>query len=73
MDSALTFTSQHSFIGAMLLIILRTLSNILPVIPGGMIVFAAIPILGWFPAFLCNLTGLMLGKSVAFFMSRIYR
>lgn len=57
----------------MFLILLRTLSNVLPVIPGGMIVFASIPILGWFPAFLCNMTGLMLGKSLAFFLARIYR
>lgn len=73
MDSALAFTSQHLIFGAILLIFLRTLGNIFPVIPGGMIIFAAVPILGWFTAFICNLSGLMLGKSVAFFLARIYR
>lgn len=72
-NSTLEFTSQHLIVGIMLLIVLRALSNVLPVIPGGMIIFAAVPIIGWFPAFTCNLFGLMLGKSVAFFLARFYR
>jgi uncharacterized membrane protein YdjX (TVP38/TMEM64 family) len=73
MDPTLAFTSEHLFLGAILLIILRTLSNIIPVIPGGMIIFASVPILGWFPAFVCNTSGLFLGKSIAFFLARAYR
>ncbi len=73
LDSTLEFTSQHLIIGAILLVFLRALGNILPVIPGGMIVFSAIPIVGWFTAFICNLTGILLGASVAFFLARVYR
>jgi uncharacterized membrane protein YdjX (TVP38/TMEM64 family) len=73
LNSALEFTSEHLIIGAVFLIFLRTLSNVLPVIPGGMIALATIPILGWFAAFACNMTGIMLGKSIAFFLARIYR
>jgi len=73
LNSALEFTSEHLIIGAVFLILLRTLSNVLPVIPGGMIVLATIPILGWFTAFACNMTGIMLGKSIAFFLARIYQ
>ena len=73
LDSTLEFTSEHLIIGAILLILLRTLSNVLPAIPGGMIVFSTVPIFGWFVAFLCNMTGILLGASIAFFLARVYR
>lgn len=73
LNSTLQPTSEHLFIGAVLLILLRTLSNVIPAIPGGMIVFSAIPILGWFPAFICNTIGILLGTSIAFFLARVYR
>jgi uncharacterized membrane protein YdjX (TVP38/TMEM64 family) len=72
-NSALEFTSLHLVVGAIFLILLRTLSSIFPVIPGGIIIFASIPLLGWFTAFACNTAGLLLGKSLAFFLARIYR
>jgi uncharacterized membrane protein YdjX (TVP38/TMEM64 family) len=73
LSSTLEFTSQHLIIGSLLLVLLRTISNIFPVIPGGMIAFATVPILGWFVAFACNTLGIMLGASAAFFLARIYR
>ncbi len=73
LDSTLEFTSEHLIIGAILLVALRTLSNVLPAIPGGMIVFSVIPIFGWFIAFLCNMIGILLGASIAFFLARVYR
>jgi uncharacterized membrane protein YdjX (TVP38/TMEM64 family) len=73
LTSTLQFTSEHLTIGAILLVILRTVSNIFPVIPGGMIAFATVPILGWFTAFACNMIGILLGASIAFFLARIYR
>jgi len=73
LNSTLEFTSEHLIIGSIFLILLRTISNVLPVIPGGMIAFATVPILGWFVAFVCNTLGIMLGASVAFFLARIYR
>jgi uncharacterized membrane protein YdjX (TVP38/TMEM64 family) len=72
-NSAVEFISKHIIAGIIFLIFLRTLSNVLPIFPGGMIAFASVPILGWFTAFMCNLIGLFLGKSIAFFLARIYR
>jgi len=73
LNSTLKFTSEHLIIGAILLILLRTLSNIFPVIPGGMIAFSTVPILGWAVAFACNTSGILLGASIAFFLARVYR
>lgn len=73
LDSTLEFTREHLIIGAILLVLIRTLSNVIPAIPGGLIVFSTIPIFGWFVAFICNVVGILLGASVAFFLARIYR
>jgi|SRR3989338_1696244 len=73
LSSTLEFTSEHLIIGAILLVFIRALSNVVPTIPGGMIIFSAIPIFGWFIAFLSNTIGIFLGASIAFFLARIYR
>ncbi|MDP2638110.1 MAG: VTT domain-containing protein [Candidatus Levybacteria bacterium] len=72
-DLKLEFSSEHLIIGAIFLILIRTLSNVLPAIPGGMIAFSTIPIFGWLIAFLCNMVGILLGASIAFFLARTYR
>jgi len=73
LNSTLKFTSQHLIIGSLFLILLRTLSSILPIIPGGAIAFATVPILGWLIAFICNTLGIVFGSSIAFFLARFYR
>ncbi len=73
LSSTLKFTSEHLIIGAILLVFLRTLGNVVPVIPAGMIIFSTVPIFGWFVAFLCNTIGIVFGTSIAFFLARIYR
>lgn len=73
LDSTLEFTSEHLIIGGILLIVIRTLSNVFPAIPGGMIAFSTVPIFGWFAAFTYNTIGILLGASIAFFLARIYR
>lgn len=73
LNSTLEFTAEHLTIGSILLILIRALSNVFPVIPGGMIAFALVPILGWLSSFICNTLGILLGASIAFFLARIYR
>ncbi|MBI2613977.1 MAG: VTT domain-containing protein [Candidatus Levybacteria bacterium] len=73
LNSTLEFTAEHLIIGVILLILLRTLSNVVPAIPGGMIIFSAVPLIGWLTAFICNVVGILLGTSIAFFLARIYR
>ncbi len=73
LQSAIVFASQHLYIGAILLIILRTIGMIVPIIPGGVVSFAVIPIFGWFVAYACTALGIFLGTSIAFWLARIYR
>lgn len=46
---------------------------IVPIIPGGIVSFAVIPIFGWFATYLYTALGIFIGTSIAFWLGRIYR
>ena len=69
----LGFIREHTYIGAVFLILIRIAGNIFPVVPGGVISFALVPIFGWFATYLYTAIGIFLGTSIAFWLARIYR
>lgn len=73
LDSTLEFTSEHLYIGAILLVLLRITGMIVPMIPGGIVSFAVVPIFGWFATYVYTATGIFIGTSIAFWLARIYR
>lgn len=73
LDSTLNFTSEHIYIGAILLVLLRIVGMIIPMIPAGIVSFAVVPIFGWFATYVYTTTGIFIGTSIAFFLARIYR
>ena len=73
LNSTLEFTSEHLIIGAILLILLRIIGMIVPIIPGGIVSFAVIPIFGWFATYIYTALGIFIGTSIAFWLARIYR
>ena len=73
LNSTLEFTSEHLYIGVVLLVLLRILGMIVPIIPGGIVSFAVIPIFGWFVTYLCTALGIFIGTSIAFWLARIYK
>lgn len=46
---------------------------IVPIIPGGIVSFALIPIFGWFATYVYTALGIFIGTSIAFFLARIYK
>lgn len=72
-QSTLAFTSEHLYIGAILLVLLRILGMIVPIIPGGIVSFAVVPIFGWFATYIYTALGIFIGTSIAFWLARIYR
>ena len=73
LDSTLNFTSEHIYIGAILLVLLRIIGMVVPMIPGGIVSFAVVPIFGWFATYVYTATGIFIGTSIAFFLARTYR
>lgn len=73
LHSTLAFTAEHLYVGAILLVLLRVIGMIVPIIPGGIVSFAVIPIFGWFVTYICTALGIFIGTSIAFFLARVYK
>lgn len=54
------------------LLALKIIGIIWPPLPGVVPLIAAIPVLGWFPAFLIDTAGYFIGASLAFLLARRY-
>lgn len=54
------------------LVLIKVVGILWPPIPGGIFTLAAIPVLGWFPAYLSDLAGSLIGSSLAFFLGKKY-
>ena len=68
-----TFTVNHPVLAPIIIIVWRFIGVVIPPIPGGVLSFALIPVLGWFWSFVYSTIGLLLGAIVAFFLARKYR
>ncbi len=73
LNSTLELASEHLFIGAVILIIIRVIGMIIPIVPGGIVSFAVIPIFGWLVTYICTAIGIFLGTSIAFSLARRYK
>ena len=72
-DSIIEFTSEHSIVGPVLLILWRILGIIVPAIPAGVVSFAVVPFFGFLPTYLYTLTGILIGTSISFWLARNFR
>ncbi|MBI2028675.1 MAG: TVP38/TMEM64 family protein [Candidatus Levybacteria bacterium] len=68
-----TFTKEHLYIAAFSLVLIRIIGIVFPFIPGGIVSFALVPLLGWFNTYVYTVTGIFIGTSLAFWLARKYR
>lgn len=71
--AGINFVQQHRLIAPLLLIVWRILGITFPALPAGIISFAFVPIFGWRLTYIYTLIGILIGTSIAFFLSRIFR
>ncbi|MEK9176597.1 MAG: VTT domain-containing protein [Patescibacteria group bacterium] len=57
----------------LIIIVWRTISIIIPPLPGGILSFAFIPIIGWFWAFVYGEVAVIIGVTIAFYIARKFR
>ncbi len=67
------FTIHHPLLAPLLIILFRFIAMVIPPIPGGILSFALIPVIGWFWSYLYAMIGVTLGATVAFFIARKFR
>lgn len=73
LETISAFAHKNWLLGALLIILWRILSIVVPPIPGAIVSFALIPIYGWFLSYVFASIGIILGTSIAFFLARKYR
>lgn len=54
------------------LVLVKVFSLVYPPIPGGLVTLASIPIIGWFPAYVADFLGTILGSSISYMIGKKY-
>ncbi len=66
-------TKTYPFLAPFVIISWRILAIIIPPLPGGVLSFAFIPIIGWFWAYVYSEIGVLIGATLAFYIARKFR
>lgn len=66
-------TKTYPFLAPFIIISWRIIAIIIPPLPGGVLSFAFIPIIGWFWAYVYSEIGVLIGASLAFYIARKFR
>lgn len=66
------WAEQNLVIFSLFLLVAKIIGIIIPPLPGGLFTLGAIPIIGWWQAFLIDFTGLMIGSTMAYFLGKRY-
>ncbi len=66
------WVKQNVLTYVVFLFIVKTLGILWPPIPAGLFTLLSIPFLGWFGAYMVDLTGSVVGGSVAYYLGRKY-
>lgn len=67
------FSVAHPVLAPIILILWRFVGVVIPPLPGGLLAYALIPVLGWFLTFLYSTVGLLAGACLSFYIARKYR
>lgn len=71
-ESLKNLTQNHLILLFIVLSILKAIGIIWPPLPGTIITIGSVPIIGWYPAFLADSIGNIIGSTVAYYLGRKY-
>ncbi len=69
----ISFTVSYPLFAPIIIVVWRIIAIIIPPLPGGVLSFAAVPIIGWFGAYVYGEIGVIIGATLAFFIARKFR
>lgn len=68
----ITFLQSNLLVYLPAIFIAKMLGLIIPIIPGGLFTLTAIPVIGWLPAYLIDLSGSFVAANIAYSISARY-
>lgn len=66
------WTRQNLILFYVSLILAKILAIVWPPLPGGLFTLGSIPFIGWFPAYLADVIGGLIGASIAYYLGKKY-
>ena len=66
------WSQSNLLLFTLVLFLLKTLGVVYPPLPSGLFTLAAIPIIGWFPAYLIDFAGSMAAAGIDYYLGRKY-
>jgi uncharacterized membrane protein YdjX (TVP38/TMEM64 family) len=66
------WAEQNVITLSIFLVIVKVIGIVIPPIPGGILTLGAIPILGWWQAYVLDFTGAMIGSAIAYYLGKKY-
>lgn len=67
------FTTKYPLFAPLFIIGWRIIAIVIPPLPGGVLSFAFVPIIGWLGAYIYGEIGVIIGASMAFYIGRLFR
>ena len=71
-DIFFAWSKQNIVLFTAILFLLKIFGIVWPPLPGGIFTLAAIPFIGWLPAYLVDFIGSLVGSSIAFWVGKKY-
>lgn len=66
------WAEQNLVVFSLFLLVAKIIGIIIPPLPGGLLTLGSIPIIGWWQAYIIDITGLMIGSSIAYALGKRY-
>lgn len=71
-QSFYNWSQQNVLIFCLVVFSIKVIGTVYPPLPGGLFTLAAIPIIGWFPAYLIDFFGSMVAGSIDYYLGKKY-
>ena len=66
-------SSANPTLFALVFVVYKAISIVFPPLPGGMLSYAMVPVIGWWKTFVYSSSGIMIGSVIGFWIARRFR
>ena len=71
-EDVVVWAQQNFWLYIGILIFIKIVAIVWPPLPGGILTFGSIPVIGWLPSFFAEVLSSMIGSSIAYYLGKKY-